>query len=183
MAKRSTTQKEIDALNARSAALEDQAEEKARAGDVDGYMKDRTEADLCRTELYVKRQQLENLQTMPEEQAIEAWADFARPVSNELKRRLEAYKEARKKLYAQYVDMMELMASGCRTRSLYIGAVGGKPGDIEYLGKYGPMFPIELVSYEDVGPDGHYFSRTKTAPYDEAHRFDGMAMTGGAYSN
>lgn len=178
LAQRTATQEEIDTLNVKAARLADEAEEKAHAGDVDGYMDTRSEADRCQAEVYVKRLRLENLQVMPQDAAIEAWADYAGPASKELQKRLAAYKEARKKLYAQYVDMMEFMRSACRMRNLYIRTVGGHPGDSNDWSKYSPVFPIQLLNFVDVSADGQYFTRSQTAPGDEANRFNRMAMTG-----
>lgn len=144
---------DITRLEAERIRLEAEADAAAKEGDVDLYQRKRDEAKTANDTLFVRRKQLEGTTCLrSEEEAGEAWREYADAYNKTFAKAWAAYVKARENLYHDFLALVRGQDAALGVREDCARCCGLNPGEISGVGNaLDSTFPLQMLP--DRAPD------------------------------
>ena len=138
---------EISRLEEARTRLEAEAEAAAKEGDVTLYQAKREEAQTASDKLFVRRKQLEGVSCLrSEEEAGEAWREYAEAYNKTFAKNWTAYVKARENLYHDFLALVHGQEAALSIREKCAGCCGMAPGEISGIGNaLDSTFPLQML--------------------------------------
>lgn len=170
---RETLKREIDDLIRQEAELDAAANAAADADDVDGFMQKRAAKDRASATLFVKRRQLDKLGAgVTEDDARNAWVDYAGTYSKKLAAGLKAFAAEKQKLCEMYDELVTLQEEALAVRERLGNAVGADKNTfamdyIPVIGGVSAKGTIKIGGFCGADPDAVYFLSAYCVKHDK----------------
>ena len=174
--KKVTLRADIEELEQRQKQLTSEAQQAAEAGDVDGYMNKKAQADRCSAEIYVNRLQLSKIGTMNNAEVREAWREYIKPVNKELQEAYDDYKAARKDLCDKLRKVLYIQLQAYRTREFCAECTGVSRKDSNEFYNAAATYGMDGLTAADVGKDLNLFQNTGDLSRDDGTQLYGMLL-------
>ena len=139
---------DIARLEAERIRLEAEADAAAKEGDVDLYQRKRDEAKTANDTLFVRRKQLEGTTCLrSEEEAGEAWREYADAYNKTFAKAWAAYVKARENLYHDFLALVRGQEAALGVREDCARCCGLDPGEISGSGAsvLDSAFPLQTI--------------------------------------
>lgn len=162
---------EINDLREKQSELDAKAEKMAEAGDVDGYLRVKGQADRAGAELHVKELQLKKADLPVEkEEALAAWNEFIKSADAAFEKKFEAYKKARQELGAMLKDIVRERENAKQMRDLLVSYCGVNKGSMTPL-EYETVistFAMKPLTPKEAQNDCNFFRKFGIITQEEA---------------
>ena len=138
---------EISSLEKDLIRLEAEADAAAKEGDVTLYQAKREEAKTASDKLFVRRKQLEGTTCLrSEEEAGEAWREYADAYNKTFAKNWAAYMKARESLYHDFLALVHGQEAALSVREKCAACCGLDPGEISGIGNaLDSTFPLQML--------------------------------------
>lgn len=149
---------EIEELQAKEKALEDQARKSAEAGDIDGYMKVKAEIEKAKAASEVKSIQLAGIGDLNRGEICAEWAEYRREYDKRFDAAHKSAEEAKQAFLSAFLTLLKVQNEGVRERSRFGGLLGASSGSArilkvnmeEDLSRVLPLKTIRTLTLDDV---------------------------------
>lgn len=182
MAGKESLANEVERLRTEKINLTAEAEAAAKAGDVETYKQKRDAASLAADNLFVKEKQIEGLSCLrTEDEAKDAWKEFAEDYNKSFGKAWKAYEAKRKDLYNEFLRLVDMQNAMLKKREA-CGDCCGLPRASFMDNPADRVFPIDLLPISAMGekvihanfrqPDVAFFFSSLLAGTREASLFN-----------
>lgn len=162
---------EIIELKERQPILSDEAEKRAEAGDLEGYIELKGQADRISAEIHVKELQLKKAAVpIEKDEAIAAWKEYIKPADAAFVKKFEAYKKARQELCTMLSDLARDRRNALELREMLLSYCGVNKGDTQpYVYREElANFPLQPIEVKDANEDCNFFQKSGMLTFNEA---------------
>lgn len=136
---------DAERLRKDKARLMEEAETAAKAGNVAEYKEKKNAAELAEDDLFVKEKQIEGLRCFrTEDEAKDAWREFAEDYNKSFGKMLKAYEDKRKDLYAEFMKLVNIQNEMLKKREV-CGDCCGLPRAYFLNNPADSAFPVLLL--------------------------------------
>lgn len=124
------------------------AEESAIAGNVDMFMEYKKKAHEQEAISYIQDKQIEKINSavsISREDTVEAWEEYEKDYSRQLKAKVEKFKASKAKLIKDYLELVSMQEEACKLRERLASYIGKKIDPLLPNAGLQGIYPMEYI--------------------------------------